>query len=179
VTASTGTTPALTALRADIRANAGSPKSIVALALFRLAQATGRRLGTRNPITVVLGVAYRLVVDWILSIDIPTRTRIGPGLKIFHGFGVVIHDAAVLEANVTLHQNVTIGVARSQGPAPRIRTGAWLGPGAIVLGDIEVGEGAMVGAGVVLTRSLPAGHRVTVNQPEPREIAARPAQEHA
>lgn len=102
-----------------------------------------------------IGVLYRVWVDWSMGIELPWRTRVGPGLRLQHGFGLVVHDNARIGARVTLRQGVTIGVARDRGLPPLIGDDVDVGAGAVILGEINVGDGAIIGAGSVVIESVP------------------------
>lgn len=128
----------------------------IAVRLQRLAHALRQRSRT---LAWPVSALYRLFSLFLLSIDIPVSTKIGRNLRIYHGFGVVIHPNAVLGDNVTLRHSVTIGSVESgaDAPAPRIGNGVDIGVGAILLGDIEVGDGCKIGAGAIVVKSVPAG----------------------
>jgi serine acetyltransferase len=140
----------------DLAANRGRPAVQLILFLLRTAQAA-RRSNAR--LVRLLGIAisaiYRVVAIGTLSIDIPTRTKIGRGLRIYHGFGLVVHADSVIGRNVQLRHNTTIGVKREGSGAPRIGDDCSIGPNVVVLGDVQVGEGATVGAGAVVVADVP------------------------
>tara|TARA_R110002072_G_scaffold11642_5_gene52260 strand:+ start:1085 stop:1849 length:765 start_codon:yes stop_codon:yes gene_type:complete len=96
------------------------------------------------------------------SVDIHPAARIGKGIFIDHGVGIVIGETAVVEDGVTLFQGVTLGgTGKLDGDRhPKIRRNAFLGANAVVLGNIEVGEGSRIGAGAIVTKSVTAGATV-------------------
>jgi serine acetyltransferase/GT2 family glycosyltransferase len=176
-----GTPASLTrTLRQDLRANRGQPHIQVALGLFRLAQAA-RRSSAARPLSPLASALYRAYALAVLSIDMPVSTAVGPGLVVHHGFGIVVHNRAVLGPGVVLRQGVTIGTRSTDGPAPTIGAGAHLGAGAIVLGGVSVGAGATVGAGSVVLDDVPAGGVAVGNPARIREpkAADSPAGYHA
>ncbi|HLY51342.1 MAG TPA: serine acetyltransferase [Solirubrobacteraceae bacterium] len=103
---------------------------------------------------------------------------IGPGLFIQHGFATII-AAKRVGANVWVNQQVTIGFSVVRPPltgkvgAPVIEDGAMIFSGAQVIGDVRVGRNAIVGAGAVVTRDVPAD-MVAVGVP----ATCRPARRH-
>ena len=103
------------------------------------------------------------VVQATAGIHLTEHARIGPGLYIGHFGGVFVNGAAVIGANCNLHNDVVIGDSAigSRPGAPVLGDRVWVGPGAKVVGPIEVGSDAVVGANVVLTRSVPALSRVS------------------
>lgn len=92
------------------------------------------------------------------GVDIHPAARMGSGILIDHGDGVVIGETAVVEDNVSLLHEVTLGgTGKESGDRhPKIRRGALIGAGAKILGNIEVGVGAKVAAGSVVLRNVPA-----------------------
>lgn len=92
------------------------------------------------------------------QVDIHPATKIGKGVFIDHGTGVVIGETAVIEDDVSILQNVTLGgTGKEIGDRhPKIRRGALISVGAKVLGNIEIGEGAKVAAGSVVLKPVRA-----------------------
>ena len=159
----------------DWSANAGNPKARIVLAAFRFAHLCRATRNWRiNPAVLAVGVLYRVLVEWILGIEIPWKTSIGPNFVVFHGMGTVINDATVIGRGVTMRHNVTIGSKKHGGPAPRIEDDVEIGAGAIILGDIVIGQGAVIGAGSVVSKDVPAG-AVAVGNPARIVAPARDA----
>lgn len=94
----------------------------------------------------------------LLQVDIHPATVIGKGIFLDHATGVVIGETCVIEDDVSILQNVTLGgTGKEWGDRhPKIRRGALISVGAKVLGNIEVGEGAKVAAGSVVLESVRA-----------------------
>ena len=92
----------------------------------------------------------------LFQVDIHPATTIGKGVFIDHATGVVIGETAVIEDDVSILQNVTLGgTGKEHGDRhPKIRRGALISVGAKVLGNIEVGEGAKVAAGSVVLKDV-------------------------
>lgn len=148
------------ALGRDLVANRGNSKGAFVVGCYRLAR-IARGDGPRPRVWALpIGLAYRLVVEWILGVDLPWHVRSGPGLRIFHGVGLVVHRNTVIGADVTLRHCTTIGVRRDgEAAAPRLGDGVEIGSNSVVLGDITIGAGASVGAGSVLLDDVPPGGR--------------------
>ncbi len=91
-------------------------------------------------------------ISEIFAMDFHPAARLGRGIMIDHGTGLVIGETSVVEDDVSMMQEVTLGGTGKQGGDrhPKIRRGVLLGAGAKVLGNIEVGEGAKVGAGSIV-----------------------------
>jgi serine O-acetyltransferase len=92
----------------------------------------------------------------VFGTDIHPAARVGCGIMIDHGTGLVIGETAVVEDDVSILHGVTLGgTGKECGDRhPKIRRGVLLGAGAKVLGNIEVGEGAKVGAGSIVLEAV-------------------------
>ncbi|OLP61595.1 serine O-acetyltransferase [Xaviernesmea oryzae] len=95
-------------------------------------------------------------ISEVLGIDIHPAARMGKGIMLDHGSGLVIGETAVVEDDVSILQNVTLGgTGKESGDRhPKVRHGVLIGAGAKILGNIEIGEGAKIGAGSVVVRSV-------------------------
>lgn len=98
-----------------------------------------------------------------LGVDIHPAAPIGKGVMLDHGSGIVIGETALVEDDVTILHGVTLGgTGKQRGDRhPKVRYGAFLGAGATVLGNIEIGRMSRVGAGSVVLRSVPPYCTVT------------------
>lgn len=126
-----------------------------------LAINTLMRLGCRSK-----NKLYKKFVYWFCKhyfcCDIHPNDRLSLSANFAHnGLGVVINDDAIIDENVLIQHHVTIGT-NGKG-VPHIRGGVKIGAYAIILGDIEIGENAVIGAGAVVTKSIPAGATVVGN----------------
>jgi len=91
------------------------------------------------------------------NIDIHPAAQIGKRVFIDHGFGVVIGETTIIEDDVLIYQGVTLGgVSLTHGKRhPTIKKGAVIGAGAKILGNIEIGEHAKIGANSVVVKQVP------------------------
>ena len=98
----------------------------------------------------------------VFQVDINPQARIGKGIMLDHGTGTVIGETAVIGDHVSIMQGVTLGGTgkAEQDRHPKIAIGVLIGAGAIVLGNIKVGECARIAAGSVVVKEVPP--RVTV-----------------
>lgn len=117
----------------------------------------------------LVALAHRLFEGWA-SMQLPLNTRIGPGLAIAHCFGVVVNRNAVLGSNVTLFHGVTIGQGDEIGPNgerkthyPVIEDDVWIGPHAVIAGNVRVGRGSRIMAGAVVVKDVPPHSMVAGN----------------
>ena len=102
----------------------------------------------------------------LLAIDIHPAAQLGRGIMLDHGTGIVIGETAVVEDDVSILQQVTLGgTGKEQGDRhPKVRKGVMIGAGAKILGNLEIGEGAKIGAGSVVLHPV-APHTTVVGIP--------------
>ncbi|MCP5150026.1 MAG: serine O-acetyltransferase [Ectothiorhodospiraceae bacterium] len=93
----------------------------------------------------------------VFAVDIHPAARIGQGIMIDHATSVVIGETAVVEDNVSILHEVTLGgTGKESGDRhPKVRRGVLIGAGAKILGNVEVGECSRVGAGSVVLANVP------------------------
>jgi len=105
--------------------------------------------------------ALRHVALALSGLDFVPGAEVGPGLLMHHPHGIVIGGGAVLGADCTLLQNVTLGERFADGrpphDCPRLGDRVTIGAGACVLGGIVVGDGAVIGANAVVLSDVPMG----------------------
>lgn len=94
----------------------------------------------------------------VCHVDIHPAARIGQGVFIDHGTGIVIGETVVIDDDVSILQGVTLGGsgARRGDRHPRIGRGVLLSAGAKILGPVTIGEDAKVAAGSVVLTDVPA-----------------------
>jgi serine O-acetyltransferase len=99
------------------------------------------------------------------GVEIHPAANIGDGLFIDHGMGVVIGETADIGDDVTLYQGVTLGgTGFATGKRhPTVGDNVTVGSGAKLLGPIEVGHGAKVGANSVVITDVPPNSTVVGN----------------
>jgi serine O-acetyltransferase len=102
----------------------------------------------------------------VLQVDMHPAVPIGRGLFFDHATGIVVGETAVIEDDVSILQSVTLGGSGRQARDrhPKVRRGVLIGSGAKLIGNIEVGEGARIGAGSVVTDSVPP-HKTVAGVP--------------
>lgn len=94
----------------------------------------------------------------VFGVDIHPGAAIEAGIVIDHASGVVVGETAVIEAGVYMFHEATLGATGKHGGDrhPKVRRDALIGAGARVLGNVEIGRGARVGAGSVVLDDVPA-----------------------
>jgi putative colanic acid biosynthesis acetyltransferase WcaB len=153
----------------DWAANAGSAKSQVILAAFRQANRwLEGRSALPQPLRKLGVVGYKVLTTWILGVELPPETAIGPALVIKHPQAIVVNGQTRIGARCMLRASTTLGnvVDRhgAETASPVIGDDVELGVGVIVVGPVTIGHGARVGAGSVVVKDVPAG-AVAVGNP--------------
>lgn len=111
----------------------------------------------RLPFSIVYKVAYKLV-EWLCGVSLPYTVRLGRRVRIWHHGGMIFHAASIGD-DCHLRQNTTFGVARTDHnfELPVIGDRVDIGVGACLLGNITIGDGAVIGANAVVLKDLPPG----------------------
>ena len=128
--------------------------------------------------------ALMLFARWLTGIEIHPQAKIGAGLFIDHGMGVVIGQTAIIGENVTLYHGVTLGGVnpaensnsqRTVKRHPTVRDNVIIGAGAQILGPITIHKCARVGGNSVVTKDV--GEGITVVGIPAKPVARRRADE--
>ena len=128
--------------------------------------------------------ALMLFARWLTGIEIHPQAKIGAGLFIDHGMGVVIGQTAIIGENVTLYHGVTLGGVnpaensnsqRTVKRHPTIGDNVIIGAGAQILGPITIHKCARVGGNSVVTKDV--GEGITVVGIPAKPVARRRADE--
>ncbi len=116
-----------------------------------------------------------LLARTLTGIEIHPAARIGQGLFIDHGSGVVIGETADIGNDVTLYQGVTLGgTGFATGKRhPTVQDNVTIGSGAKLLGPITIGHGAKIGANSVVITDVPANSTVVGNPGHPVRVDGR------
>ncbi len=135
---------------------------------LRLCQAVSAHRGWRA--LLPFAVLLHRVARHAAGLDLPWRTCIAPGVRIDHGWGLVINGGAVIGRNVTLFHGVTLGQRDTIDADGTRRTGTptleeevWVGPHAVVVGGVTIGKGSRIAAGAFVTRDVPPASLVVGN----------------
>lgn len=167
------------AVRCDWAANSRNPKARLVLLGFRASSLFARRRET-NRLAWFIGlpimVTYRVMVEWLMGIELPAKTVVGPGLRLYHGQSLVVYDGSRLGSGVVLRHCTTIGVAReglTEGPVIGDRVD--IGSNSVIVGGVHIGDDAVIGAGCVVVTDVPS-RAVVVGNPG-RVVRVRDAAE--
>jgi serine O-acetyltransferase len=112
-----------------------------------------------KPARMVLTAIYRTmfrICQWFGGIELPYTVQVGRRVRLEH-FGGMILVARTIGNDVVLRQNVTLGIPRDDDIAARpvLEDFVDVGAGAVLLGDIRIGRGAVIGANAVVTKDVP------------------------
>jgi serine O-acetyltransferase len=136
---------------------------LTALIAYRLTHFALHRIKPR-PLSVAagtLGFLFQRIILALSGIEIDVNAHIGPGLVIPHA-GTMVIGAGRIGRNCVIAHGVTLGRTTIldggkplEGPTPTLGDRIWIGPGAVIAGDVKVGSDAVVGANSVLLRDVP------------------------
>ena len=135
-------------------------KGFLALATYRL----GNRMWQNNRHD--LAYYFQSLASEVFGVDIHPAAQLGCGIFLDHATGVVIGETSIVEDNVSILHEVTLGgTGRTSGNRhPIIRSGVMIGSGAKILGRVEIGIGAKIGAGSVVLDDV-APHKTVAGVP--------------
>ena len=124
-----------------------------------------------------MALFFQSRASMLFSVDIHPAARIGRGVMIDHGTGVVIGETAVVGNDVSILHGVTLGGTGKVGGDrhPKVRDGVLIGAGAKIIGNIEIGQCARVAAGSVVLKAVP--RNVTVAGVPARVVGDSPCAE--
>ncbi len=95
-----------------------------------------------------------------MGIEIPDTTKIGAGLRIHHGIGIVINPNVEIGENCTIKHAVTIGCGTDLQDNciayPKLGDNVIIHPGAMIFGDIKIGNNVIIGASSLVNKSFPS-----------------------
>ena len=108
-------------------------------------------------------VAAKLLF-WFFKIEISSQARIGPGLRLPHPMGLIIAPNVSVGPDCDLYADVRLVLGHGVKQGPQIGRHVFLGDGAKVVGNVRVGDHAVIGVSSVVTRDIPA-HATAVGIP--------------
>ena len=105
-------------------------------------------------------------ISEVFAVDIHPAARMGKGILIDHATSVVIGETAIVEDDVSMLHEVTLGgTGKQEGDRhPKVRRGSLLTAGCKIFGNVEIGQGARVGGGAVVLDDVPP-HTTVVGIP--------------
>jgi len=151
----------------DWEANKGNLKGRFVMILFRLG-----RPASINKFFRVLWLPYlafyKVFVEWIMGIELPHWTTVGPGMVLGHGQGLVVNGCSVIGKNCLIRHCTTLGNIRkpdgSYSGSPIIGDNVEIGSNVCIIGEVRVGNNVRIGAGSVVVKDVP-DNAVVVGNP--------------
>ena len=152
--------------RRDLRANGFAPTASGALRAWFLSPAFKLLVLHRWAAKAHLGgrvsrLLSRLAWRWSVASSacyLSPLADIAPGLSLPHPTGIVVGEGVQIGADSTIYQNVTIGRARvSDGSYPVLGHSVTIYAGAVIVGNVRIGDGATIAANAVVLKDVPAG----------------------
>lgn len=142
----------------DFKANSKNSKGQLVLVLYRFAS-----LANRHRIIFIIFIpyliAYRVLIEWILGIELPYKVIVGKGLKLYHAQSLIVNKGTVLGSNCTLRQSTTIGnktnLDGSVTTCPIIGDNVEIGANVCIIGAVTIGNNVKIGAGSVVVKDIP------------------------
>ena len=104
-----------------------------------------------------LALYLQSIISQVYTVDIHPAAKIGCGILLDHATSIVVGETAVIEDHVSILHEVTLGgTGKARGDRhPKVRRGVLIGAGAKILGNVEIGQCARIGAGSVVLRDVP------------------------
>ncbi|HEX7053976.1 MAG TPA: DapH/DapD/GlmU-related protein [Burkholderiales bacterium] len=128
--------------------------------VYRLSRAMvhGAKPAFLRPLLRPVAALLQKLTEIVTGISLPADCEIGEGFYIGHFGGIVLSPRVRIGHNCSIAQNVTLGSvgAEATAGAPTIGNRVFLGAHSVVVGDITIGDDAMICAGSMVNRSVPA-----------------------
>jgi len=105
-------------------------------------------------IGIPIRILYKLIIEFIMSVEIPDKSKIGKSFNIYHGIGIVINANCIIGDNVSIRQNTTLGSKYDGGPCPKIGNNVDIGCNVVIIGNITIGDNVIIGAGSIVTKNF-------------------------
>jgi len=142
----------------EVNRRRGGLLSVAAIVSFRVNQFGVRGTGIASTIARFVSLPLVAFARLGIGVELPGSLACGRRLVLAHGGrGVIIHPDARLGDDVALASGCGAGVAFPKPGAPVIGNGVYFGANSSAIGDVTIGDGSVVGAHALVTRSIPAG----------------------
>ncbi len=146
----------------DRIANKSNTKGLLLLTAYRIASFISKNRFRRVLFAPYL-IFYKFSFEWILGLEIPYQTKIGKGLRLYHGYALVINRDCVLGENVTVRHSTTIGNSNALSRCPIIGNNVDIGSNVVIIGEITIGDNVLIAAGSVVIRDVPPNVMIAGN----------------
>ena len=122
--------------------------SVHAILLIRFQEWLARHRLPTFPAAKILFYAFK--------IEISRHATLGAGLRLPHPMGIIIAPGVTIGENCDLYADVRLVLAHGDKQGPRIGNHVFMGDGAKVVGNVQVGDHVVIGVSTVVTKSLPS-----------------------
>jgi serine O-acetyltransferase len=127
----------------------------------------------------ILNRLYRFLYVYVRNhygIELPRTTTVGRRLNIGHHGGIVIHGSSHIGDDCIIRQSVTLGAASVETVqhGPTLMNRVEVGCGAVIMGNIVIGDDVRIGPNAVVTMNIPAGSTVVAPPPRIVQLSKRP-----
>jgi putative colanic acid biosynthesis acetyltransferase WcaB len=143
-----------------------SSKGRIIILLFRIANFCSTRR-VYYYIGLPYLIFYKILVEWILCIEIPWNVQIGKNFRLFHGQSLVLSRDVIIGNNCTLRHCTTIGnkqIGHNEFSAsPIIGDNVDIGSNVCIIGNIRISDNVKVGCGAVVTKNVVENSTVVGN----------------
>lgn len=111
----------------------------------------------------ILNIFYKLITEYLIGMKLPSSLKVGKGLCVFHGIGLIIHESTIIGEFVTLRNSTTIGSKNNKTGAPILGNNINVGSNCVIIGNIKIGDNVTIGAGTIITKDIPSNCTVVGN----------------
>lgn len=150
----------------DWKANQYSIKGRIIMFLFRLFSVLNKPKYLRI-IFLPLIFLYRIIIEWVIGIEINLNAKVGRNFIIFHGQSTVVNATTVIGENCLIRNSVTIGSKMlpdgTNTKAASIGNNVEIGSNSAIIGNVTIGDNVVIGAGSVVIKDVPSNCVVAGN----------------
>ncbi|WP_266364907.1 serine acetyltransferase [Tellurirhabdus rosea] len=138
----------------DQKSNRKNTKGKIITFIFRASSYQSKNIVTKV-FTKSNRFVYKVLIEYLLGIELPYNTKVGKGLTLYHGQSLVVHKHTIIGDNCTLRQSTTIGNNGKTKECPIIGNGVNIGANVCIIGPVIIGNNVDIGAGSVVVNNIP------------------------
>jgi putative colanic acid biosynthesis acetyltransferase WcaB len=150
----------------DWNINKDNPKGRIFLLLFRLAN-----ICSKSKVYFFIGIPYiilyKILVQWIFTLEVPWNISVGKNFSIYHGQSLVINKTVIIGENCTLRQCTTLGVVSyadgSNSNGPKLGNNVDVGSNVCIIGNLSIGDNVKIGCGSIVINDVQSNCMIAGN----------------
>ena len=121
---------------------------------------------SRNTAIRTVSKLFFKLTSFLYSVDISSKTKIGPGLFIGHPYNITINGNTIIGKNCNIHKGVTLGQENrgKRKGSPIIGNNVWLGINSTVVGKVIIGDDVMIAPNCYINCDIPS-HSIVIGNP--------------